>query len=66
MIIVSILSICCTIIAAAILYRELCAINRKILHLQEEIRQLKTQCVAVSPQPKKKKRVRVITPNRVF
>ena len=59
-------SVCCNIIAAVILYRELYAINLKILHLQEEIRQLKTQCVTVSPQPKKKKRVRVITPNRVF
>lgn len=67
MIFISILSICCTIIAAVILYRELYALNRKIIHFQEEVRKLQqSQCSEVQPQKKKKKRVRIITPNRVF
>lgn len=58
-------SVCCNIIAAVILYRELYALNRKILFLQEEIRELRSQRQEM-PAPKKKKRVRIITPNRVF
>lgn len=68
MIIVSILSICCTIIAATILYRELCALNRKIIHFQEEVHKLHQQLqhTEIPTQKKKKKRIRIITPNRVF
>jgi len=67
MIFISILSICCTIITAVILYRELYALNRKIIHFQEEVRkQHQQQRSEIQSQRKKKKRVRVITPNRVF
>ena len=67
MIFISILSICCTIIAAVILYREQYALSRKIIHFQEEVRKLQqSQCAEVQSLRKKKKRVRIITPNRVF
>lgn len=67
MIVISILSICCIIIAAVFLYRELYALNRKIIHFQEEVRkQHQQQRSEIQSQRKKKKRVRIITPNRVF